>query len=39
MASDLSLIGSLTGGAVETRHVLVVEPISSAVASGLAWVV
>jgi hypothetical protein len=39
MASDLSLIGSLTGGAVETRHILVVEPISSAVASGLAWVV
>ncbi|MDA0877307.1 MAG: hypothetical protein O3B05_00355 [archaeon] len=39
MVSDLSLVGSLTGGTVETRHVLVVEPITTAVATLVAWVV
>jgi hypothetical protein len=36
MVTDLSLVGSLTGEFVETRHIMVVEPISSGVASGLA---
>lgn len=36
LVTDLSLVGSLTGEFVETRHIMVVEPISSAVASGLA---
>ena len=38
IVTDLSLIGSLTGEFVETRHILVVDPISSAVASGLAMI-
>lgn len=38
IVTDLSLIGSLTGQFVETRHIMVVEPISSAVASGLAMI-
>ena len=36
IVTDLSLIGTLTGGAVETRHILVVEPLTTLVASGLA---
>jgi len=36
IVTDLSLIGSLTGEFVETRHIMVVDPISSAIASGLA---
>ena len=36
MVSDLSLIGTLTGGNVETRHILLVEPVTSFVASTLA---
>ena len=36
MVSDLSLIGTLTGGNVETRHILLVEPVTSFVASALA---
>ena len=36
MVSDLSLIGTVTGGNVETRHVLLVEPVTSMVASVLA---
>lgn len=36
IVTDLSLVGSLTGEFVETRHIMVVEPISTAVASGLA---
>ena len=39
MVSDLSLVGSLTGGTVQTRHVLVVEPITTAAATMVAWVV
>ena len=38
IVTDLSLVGSLTGGLVETRHIMVVDPISSAVASGLALI-
>ncbi len=38
MVTDLSLIGSLTGDSVETRHVLLVEPISSGIASLLAMI-
>ncbi len=36
MVSDLSLIGTLTGGNVETRHVLLVEPVTSLIASTIA---
>jgi hypothetical protein len=36
IVTDLSLVGSLTGEFVETRHIMVVDPISSAIASGLA---
>jgi hypothetical protein len=36
MVSDLSLIGTLTGGNVETTHILLVEPVTSMVASTLA---
>ena len=36
MVSDLSLIGTLTGGNVETKHILLVEPVTSIVASTLA---
>jgi len=38
MVTDLSLIGSLTGDSIETRHVLIVEPITTVIASGLALV-
>lgn len=36
VVSDLSLVGTLTGGAVETRHILLVEPMTSMIASTLA---
>ena len=36
IVTDLSLVGSLTGEVVETRHVMVIDPIGSALASGLA---
>jgi hypothetical protein len=35
IVTDLSLIGTLTGGAVETRHIMVVEPLTTMLASGL----
>jgi len=35
IVTDLSLIGTLTGGAVETRHIMVIEPLTSMLASGL----
>lgn len=38
MVTDLSLIGTLSGGGVETRHVLLVEPVTSIIASGLAMI-
>ena len=36
MVYDLSLIGTLTGNRVETTHILLVEPVTSALASTLA---
>ena len=36
IVTDLSLVGSFTGEFVETRHVMVIDPIGSALASGLA---
>ena len=36
IVTDLSLVGSLTGEFVETRHIMVIDPIGSALASGLA---
>ena len=38
IVTDLSLVGTLTGELVETRHVMVIDPISSGVASGLAMI-
>ena len=38
IVTDLSLVGSLTGEFVETRHIMVIDPISSALASGLAMI-
>ncbi|MFB1038471.1 MAG: hypothetical protein QMC50_04555 [Candidatus Poseidoniaceae archaeon] len=35
IVTDLSLVGTLTGGAVETRHIMVVEPLTTLLASGL----
>jgi hypothetical protein len=34
IVTDLSLIGTLTGGAVETRHIMVIEPLTTMLASG-----
>jgi hypothetical protein len=36
IVTDLSLVGSFTGEFVETRHIMVIDPIGSALASGLA---
>ncbi len=36
LVADLSLVSSLTGGNVETTHVMVIDPIGSIVATGLA---
>ena len=38
IVTDLSLVGSLSGEFVETRHIMVIDPISSALASGLAMI-
>ena len=38
MVTDLSLVGSLTGDSVETRHLLLIEPITTIIASGLALI-
>jgi hypothetical protein len=35
IVTDLSLIGTLTGGAVETRHIMVIEPLTTMLVSGL----
>ena len=35
IVTDLSLVGTLTGGAVETRHIMVIEPLTTILASGL----
>ena len=34
IVTDLSLIGTLTGGAVETRHIMVIEPLTTMLVSG-----
>lgn len=39
IVTDLSLVGSLTGGQVETRHILFADPISSAAISLLGLVI
>ena len=36
MVADLSLIGTLTGGNVDTKHILLVEPVTSIIASAIA---
>ena len=38
IVTDLSLVGTLTGEFVETRHIMVIDPIGSALASGLAMI-
>tara|TARA_B100001758_G_C18219361_1_gene509393 strand:- start:77 stop:724 length:648 start_codon:yes stop_codon:yes gene_type:complete len=38
VVTDLSLIGSLTGGTVKTTHIMAGEPVSSAIATLLATV-
>ena len=38
VVTDLSVVSTLTGGSVETRHILVVEPITSGIASVLAMI-
>ncbi len=35
IVTDLAMVGTLTGGAVETRHIMVVEPLTTLLASGL----
>ena len=36
MVADLSVVGTLTGGNVETTHILVVEPVTTIAASIIA---
>jgi hypothetical protein len=36
LVTDLSVVGTLTNGAVDTRHILVIEPMTSIIASCLA---
>ena len=38
VVTDLSLISSLTGGKIETTHVMIVDPFSSLIATGIAAV-
>ena len=38
VVTDLSLIGSLTGGKIETTHIMIVDPFSSLIATGIAEV-
>ena len=38
VVSDLSLISSLTGGEIETTHIMIGDPISSLVATAIAAV-
>ncbi len=39
VVTDLSLIGELTGGSVETTHIMVGEPISTLISTALATVI
>jgi len=38
VVTDLSLISSLTGGKIETTHIMIVDPFSSLIATGIAAV-
>ena len=38
VVSDLSILSSLTGGKIETTHIMIVDPFSSAIATGIAAV-
>ena len=38
VVTDLSLISSLTGGKIETTHIMIVDPFSSLLATGIAAV-
>ena len=38
VVTDLSLIGSLTGGKIESTHIMIVDPFSSLIATGIAEV-
>jgi len=38
VVTDLSLISSLTGGKIETTHIMIVDPFSSLIATGIAVV-
>ena len=38
VVTDLSLIGSLTGGKIETTHIMIVDPFSSLIATAIAGV-
>ena len=38
VVTDLSLIGGLTGGKIETTHIMIVDPFSSLIATGIAGV-
>ena len=38
VVTDLSVVSTLTGGSVETRHIMVVEPFTSGVASLFAMI-
>ena len=38
VVTDLSLISSLTGGKIETTHIMIVDPFSSMIATGIAAV-
>jgi len=39
VVTDLSLIGSLTGEKVDTTHIMIAEPITTLIATGVNWVV
>lgn len=38
MVTDLSVVSTLTGGSVETRHIMIVEPFTSGIASLFAMI-
>ena len=38
VVTDLSVVSTLTGGSLETRHIMVVEPFTSGIASLFAMI-
>jgi hypothetical protein len=38
VVTDLSLLSTLTGGKIETTHIMIVDPFSSLIATGIAAV-